>query len=159
MVVRWLSAEQAVTRFVLETSLNGRDWVTRARYPKDDTPWDGRPTVSSFATSWQRSMPVSKLTGATPPADWLAKMQMASVRGDDFWFTAAYTSGLTGEDYPLASQHGNSVLVQHRALFYQPDMATRRFELTGCSPDGTVFLIDGEPVGGKLSAPKGPLTG
>ena len=41
---------QALTHFILQTSMNGKAWTSRARYPEDTAPWDGRPVVTSFPT-------------------------------------------------------------------------------------------------------------
>ena len=45
MTVRCADPTLAPTHFVLQTSMNGRDWTTRARFPEDPAPWDGRPTA------------------------------------------------------------------------------------------------------------------
>ena len=49
---------QALTHFVLQTSMNGKEWTTRARYPEGTAPWDGRPVVTSFPT-YRGGFPVS----------------------------------------------------------------------------------------------------
>jgi len=63
---------------VLQTSMNGRDWMTRARYPVDEAPWDGRPQVSSFPT-YRGGLDISASKGRELPADWQEKMELTSL--------------------------------------------------------------------------------
>jgi tetratricopeptide (TPR) repeat protein len=146
MTIQWLTEDQALTHFVLQTSLNGREWVTRARYPeaKNMAPWDGRPRVTSFPT-YRGGMAVSTPKGRNLPVDWQEKMALSSARAS-CEYLAATVPGLSTEKLPMVNtgHPGYSGLRQYRALFYQPDMAMRRFELTGYPEENTIFLIDGE---------------
>jgi len=148
MTVKWLAEDQGITHFVLQTSLNGRDWVTRARYPKGKNmaPWDGRPRVSSIPT-YRGGIPVSNPKGRGLPLDWQEKMELGSTRAS-CGYHAAYVPGLSAEKLPMVNtgHPGYSGLRQYRALFYQPDMAVRRFTLSGYPVENTVFLLDGEPA-------------
>jgi len=152
MTIQWLAEDQAITHFVLQTSLNGRDWVTRARYPEDEAPWDGRPRVSSIPT-YRGGLAVSDPKGRSLPADWQEKVELSSARAS-CGYLAAYVPSLPAEKLPIVNtgHPGYSGLLQYRALFYQPDMAARRFQLTGypaTDDEGnirTIFLLDGEPA-------------
>jgi hypothetical protein len=57
--------------------MNGKTWTTRARYPKDTAPWDGRPIVTSFPT-YRGGFPVSNPEGLELPEDWHTKMEELS---------------------------------------------------------------------------------
>ena len=152
MTIQWLAEDQAIAHFVLQTSLNGRDWVTRARYPEGAAPWDGRPHVSSIPT-YRGGIPVSTPKERSLPVDWQEKMELNSARAS-CGYLAAYVPGLSAEKLPIVNtgHPGYSGLLQYRALFYQPDMATRRFQLAGYPATDekgnirTIFLIDGEPA-------------
>jgi outer membrane protein assembly factor BamD (BamD/ComL family) len=144
MTMPWVSDEAALTHFVLQTSLNGRDWETRARYPDKAAPWDGHPRVSSFPVG-RDGIEVSNPTGKSLPPDWEEHMTITSIR-PSCKYLAATVPGLSAGKLPLVEGPGNqTVLMQVRALFYQPDLATRRFHLTGAAPESTIFLIDGQP--------------
>ncbi len=146
MTMQWLSDDAALTHFVLQTSLNGRDWETRLRYPGNTVPWDGHPRVSSFAVG-PGGMAASTTTGRSLPSDWVENMEITSIR-PSCNYLAAKVPGLSTGKLPLVEGPGNqTVLMRFRALFYQPDLATRRFNLTGGTPAGTIFLIDGQPSG------------
>ena len=137
------------THFVIQTSLNGRDWTTRARFPDDPAPWDGRPNFASFHT---RVGGVSLTTpqGYELPADWLEKMEATSVRGS-CRFVAGHVANLSSDSIVVdpAGHPNSSMLVRFRALFYQPEAAIRTFRLSGLPSSErarTVFLLDGQPV-------------
>ena len=152
MAIEWNGGGGALTHFVLQTSLNGRDWTTRARYPDNPAPWDGRPRVSSFPT-YRGGISVSTPEGRSVPADWQEKMERTSVRASCN-FLAATVTNLSGATLPVVNAgHPNyGVLLQVRALFYQPVVAVRRFRLAGWPATDekgnvqTLFLIDGEPA-------------
>ena len=148
-------AGQAPTHFVLQTSQNGRDWVTRSRYrgAADPSPFDGRPQVTSFPTYGNDSMPVAAPKDRNLPAEWREKMDLLATRGS-VNFLAATVPNITAKPLPLVqcSHPGYGALMRFRAVFYQPASAIRRFKLTGYpatddkgSPH-TIFLVDGQPA-------------
>jgi tetratricopeptide (TPR) repeat protein len=141
---------QALTHFVLQTSMNGKDWITRSRFPDDPAPWDGQPHVSSFFVNGNWAIGVSKPKGRELPADWLESMDYTSRAS----ILSATVKSLSAEPLPIIpSPHFSStvVLIRYRALFYQPAAAIRRFQLTGlplAADENTLrsFLIDGKPA-------------
>ncbi|NQW46992.1 MAG: tetratricopeptide repeat protein, partial [Planctomycetes bacterium] len=148
-------AGQAPTHFVLQTSQNGRDWVTRSRYrgAADPSPFDGRPQVTSFPTFGAAAMGVAPPKSRDLPPEWREKMDLLATRGS-VNFLAATVPNITAKPLPLVncSHPGYSALMRFRAVFYQPASAIRRFKLTGCpatddkgSPH-TIFLVDGQPA-------------
>ncbi len=149
MTVRYGEPGNQLTHFVIQTSVNGIEWMTRARYPDPGGVWDGRPHVSSFFVNGNWAIGISKPKGLELPADWLQSMDYTSIR-DAFKFRFATVKSLSEEPTPLpiATQHFSSTvaLFRYRALFYQPAAAIRKFRLTG-QPDGyTIFLLDGQPA-------------
>jgi tetratricopeptide (TPR) repeat protein len=148
-------AGQAPTHFVLQTSQNGRDWVTRSRWrgAADPAPYDGRPQVTSFPTFGDRAMPIAPPKGRDLPAEWREKMDLLATRAS-VNSLAATVPNLAAKPLPLVapSHPGYSVLVRFRAVFYQPASAIRRFQVTGwAAADGkgvpqTLFLLDGQPA-------------
>ncbi|WP_338687748.1 tetratricopeptide repeat protein [Haloferula helveola] len=150
---------ESLTHFVLQTSMNGKDWETRARYPDDPAPWDGRPLVTSFPT-FRGGIALSVPEDRELPEDWLEAMEIGSAR-ESVAFLSATVPGLSVEEMPMVStgHPGYSGLLKFRALFYQPEAAIRRFRLDGYPPtdkDGkinTIFLIDGEPAGEESENP------
>ncbi len=142
---------QALTHFVLQTSMNGKDWNTRSRFPDDPVPWDGQPHVSSFFVNGHSAIAVSKPKDRELPADWLESMDYTSNRGS---ILSATVKSLSAEPLPIMPPpHFAStvVLIRYRALFYQPAAAIRRFQLTGlplAADENTLrsFLIDGKPA-------------
>lgn len=149
------AAGEAPTHFLLQTSLNGRDWTTRSRFRggPDPAPADGRPQVTSFPTYGTSALPISTATGTTLPPDWLEAMDVLSTRGS-VNFLAATVPGLDGKPLPIAqtSHPGYGVLARFRAVFYQPSAAIRRFRVTGWpavdekGTPRTFLLLDGQPV-------------
>lgn len=149
MIIRCEDRTLTPTHFVVQTSLNGRDWTTRARFPDDPAPWDGRPNFASFHTR------VGGVSLTTPqayelPADWLETMEATSVR-EACRFVAANVANLSSDSMVVdpAGHPNSSMLVRFRALFYQPEAAIRTFRLNGLPSSDrahTVFLIDGQPV-------------
>ncbi len=143
---------QALTHFVLQTSMNGKDWITRARHPAEPAPWEGRPRVASFPT-YNGGMAVSNPKGRDLPADWREIMEVTSARAS-IRFLSANVPNLSARDIPLVDtgHPGYSALIQFRALFYQPAAAIRRFRLSGLPLTDdkgvirTIFLIDGKPA-------------
>jgi tetratricopeptide (TPR) repeat protein len=150
MTVRFDGANNTLTHFVLQTSMNGRDWVTRTRYPVDDASWDGRPHVSSFFVNGNWGIGVSKPKGRELPADWLESMDHTSIRSPSkFRFATVKSLFAEPTPLPIATQHFASTLalIRYRALFYQPAAAIRKFRLTGQPKGDTIFLLDGQPAG------------
>ena len=146
-------ADKMPGEFVLQTSMNGKSWTERARYPSNPVPWDGRPRIRTFPTHG-RAIKVSVPEKWEVPADWKEAMDYGSVR-ESIPYDAGVVSQL-GEmkDVPLASggHPGYPVVMHYRALFYQPAREIRRFKLTGFPPKDdkgnitTIFLLDGKPV-------------
>ena len=134
-------------RFVLQTSLDGNDWITRARYPETTPIWDGKPIVTSFPT-YKGGLPVSKAESRALPADWLEKMELAS-NSEAIEYLSANVRDLSSAELPIVNtgHPGYSGLIRYRAMFHQPAAAIRRFQLTGYPDDGnTIFLLDGKPA-------------
>lgn len=151
MQVKWGTADDTLTHYVLQTSMNGRDWVTRARVPADPAPWDGRPRVTSFPT-YNGGLVISAPKGRELPADWLEKMELTSVRASCRYLAATVTNISSGSLPLVETGHPDYTgLIRYRALFYQPSAAIRRFQLTGF-PD-SIFLIDGQPAGEESADP------
>jgi tetratricopeptide (TPR) repeat protein len=147
-------ADQQLTRFLVQTSMNGKDWVTRARVPDDNEVWDGRPHVSSFPTHGNNKMEISVPKGREIPADWHETMDITSTRASAK-FLSKHVRSLSADKLPLveAGHPGYSVLFRYRALFHQPSAAIRRFQVTGLPPmaadgkgAGALLLIDGQPA-------------
>jgi tetratricopeptide (TPR) repeat protein len=148
-------AGQAPTHFLVQTSNNGRDWVTRSRCrgAADPAPFEGRPQVMSFPTYGTSSMPVAAPKGRELPPEWREKMDVLATRAS-VNFLAATVPNLTAKPLPVAtcSHPGYSALVRFSAVFYQPEAAFRRFQVTGwpaADDKGvpqTLFLIDGQPA-------------
>ena len=141
---------QALTHFVLQTSMNGRDWVSRARFPQDPAPWIGQPQITAFPTYGRNVLAISEPEGRGVPADWLEKMEIASAAGDVSYNAFAVKGlGSLDLDLPSGGHPGYSVLIRYRAHFYQPAAAIRTFQLKGL-PVGdkvsTLLLIDGMPA-------------
>lgn len=139
---------QAPTHFVVQTSMNGSDWASVARYPETDSPWTGRPQLTAFPTYSRNSIAVTQPTDRTVPKDWVEKMEIASAApGINYGvFTLKNFSDLNLE-LPSGGHPAYSVLIRYRALFYQPALAIRTFRLDGLPNDdktNTLFLIDGE---------------
>ena len=153
MSIAWNGGESKLTHFVLQTSMNGKDWTTRGRYPKDGAPWDGRPQITSFPTHGRNAMGVATPQGRDIPKDWQEKMDLSSARGS-INYVAKHVPGLASMKPELANGgHPNySVLMRYRALFYQPAAAVRRFRLEGYpnkldkGKPRTIFLLDGQPA-------------
>jgi len=158
--LKWGAPDKPITRFVLQTSLNGQDWGPGKRYPEHPAPFDGRPNVRSFLTDDKKQknacIPVSTPRGRNVPNDWREKMNVTSA-SRRVRYSASYVSSLDPVNLKLVS--GKSLdckaLMQYRALFYQPDMALRTFRLevdpdskgnAGKDKSTTKFLIDGKPA-------------
>lgn len=149
MVVRCLEPTLAPTHFVLQTSMNGRVWSTRARFPEDPAPGDGRPTFCSFPT-YRNGFSVTTPKGRELPIDWSHKMELLSA-SESCNYLAAHVPNLSAEELPVVNTGHPSYpgLVRYRAQFYQPTAAIRIFQLAGLPADkntSTVFLIDGQPA-------------
>ncbi len=149
MTVLCPDSTQVLTRLVVQSSMNGRDWTTRARFPAAPAPWDGRPQITAFPT-YNRGIPVSTPKDRQPPEDWVYTMEIASARAA-VPFGEAVVTGLSKmnleRNLPDGGHPEYSVLMRYRALFYQPAAAVRTFRLDGPPGDaGTIFLIDGVPA-------------
>lgn len=141
---------QTLTHFVLQTSMNGRDWTSRARFPVDAAPWSGQPQLTAFPTYNRNSLPISEPTDRAVPEDWREKMEVGSARGDINYgaFTLKNFNDLN-LDLPSGGHPGYTVLIRYRALFYQPAAAIRTFQLKGlpnAEKAWTRFLINGQPA-------------
>lgn len=145
--LRWGDGDVGLTHFVLQTSMNGKDWISRARFPDNSVPWDGRPRISSFPTYGRDILKVSDPDSWELPNDWSEKMELSSAKAS-VTYSAQYVKGITPSDDNIASggHPGYSSLMQYRAIFYQPDAAIRRFRLTGFPADKTIFLLNGVPA-------------
>ncbi len=145
------TGESGLTHFVLQTSMNGKEWMTRSRYPEHLAPWDGRPRVTSFPTytSHSGAIAISTPEGRELPEDWLEKMELTSARQSTD-FLAATVKSLSVEELPVVStgHPGYSGLIRYRALFYQPAAAVRTLKLTGYPSENasTIYLLDGKPA-------------
>ena len=148
---------QRLTHFVLQTSLNGSDWHTRARFPAKPAAWDGRPQITAFPTYNRHSIAITQPQGRTVPDDWRYKMDVASA-GKTINYAAFSVANLKleGLELPSGGHPGYSVLIRYRAYFYQPAAAVRTFKLAGL-PNGdktrTLLLLDGQPVKDKDTDP------
>lgn len=151
MTITCNDADQAPTRFIVQTSMNGRNWITRARYPGNPPTWIGKPLITAIPTYGRNAIGISKPTGHAVPEDWYQAMEIASA-DEDVSDAAFEVPGLGNLDLDLPSggHPGYSVLVRYRALFYQSKAEIRTFKLTGLpnQPDKdkprTLLLIDGE---------------
>lgn len=145
---------QALTHFVLQTSMNGTEWISRFRYPDGAgvEPWDGSPMVSSIPT-YRGGIPIPESEGRELPAEWVEAMDLGSARAS-CGFLSAKVEGLSVENLPMVNtgHPGYSGLIRYRALFYQPSASIRRFQLSGYPAKDekgtvkTIFLIDGQPA-------------
>jgi tetratricopeptide (TPR) repeat protein len=148
-------AGQAPTHFLVQTSNNGRDWVTRSRCrgAADPAPFDGRPQVTSFPTFGANAMGIAAPKGRSLPAEWREKMDVLATRAS-VSFLAATVPNLTAKPLPVVvcSHPGYSALVRFSAVFYQPESAIRRFQIAGWPANDdkgvpqTFFLLDGQPA-------------
>jgi len=161
MTVAFDGANNALTRFVLQTSMNGREWVTRARYPLADKPWDGKPLLTSFPT-YSGGIAVSVPKGTELPTDWREAMETLSARASCNYRSASVPNFSAGNLPLVSAGHPNySVLIKLRLYFYQPSTALRRFQLRGYpvkdakGATTTFFLLDGQPAS---QADEDPLT-
>lgn len=142
---------QALTHFVVQTSMNGRDWTSRARFPVDTAPWSGQPQLTAFPTYKRNSITISEPKNLNVPEDWREKMEIASARSDVNYgaFTLKNFNDLNLE-LPSGGHPGYGVLIRYRALFYQPSAAIRTFQLKGLpsvEKTRTRLLINGQPAG------------
>ncbi|MFT7639145.1 MAG: tetratricopeptide (TPR) repeat protein, partial [Pirellulaceae bacterium] len=149
MTVHCTDATLAPTHFILQTSMNGRDWNTRARFPENIAPWDGRPRITSFPT-YGRAIRVAAPEDRELPKEWKQAMEIGSARAD-IPFNAVIVPSLGDLNLELASggHPQYSTMICYRALFYQPAAAIRTFQLTGFPADknaSTIFLLDGQPA-------------
>lgn len=148
MTVDTGGSSSKLKRFVLQTSLDGNNWITRARYPETTPVWSGKPHVSSFPTYGNKSAPVSKPTSRALPEDWVELMEQGSNSGK-FDYLSADVISLSATKLPVVntSHPGYSCLIRYRAMFYQPAVAIRKFQLKGIPDDGnTIFLLNGVPA-------------
>jgi tetratricopeptide (TPR) repeat protein len=148
MTIRCGDTGQALTHFVLQTSMNGRDWIARARYPDNPAPWDGRPQITSFPT-YSRGISVSIPETRELPKDWREMMEIGSAR-KEIPYASVTVKGIANLNVDLASggHPGYSILTRYRAVFYQDAVAIRTFRLDGlplAKQPQTIFLLDGKP--------------
>lgn len=142
----------SLTHFALQTSMNGIDWTTRARFPAEAAPWDGRPQISSFPT-FRSALTITPPTSRELPADWLQKMEVESARPTSP-FLSAHIPNISADAPPLVDtgHPGYSALIRFRATFHQPAAAIRRFQLEGLPFQNdketiqTLFLLNGTPA-------------
>ncbi len=154
------SGGQPLTHFIVQTSLDGLDWTTRARFPADAAPWDGRPQITSFPVFGRASIPIAPAPDRKLPADWLRKMDVDSARPDASYLSAHVTNFTPANDNIVGTSHpGYGALIRFRATFYQPATATRTFRLDGIPFQNdkggisTVFLLNGQPAGTESQDP------
>lgn len=150
---------QAMTHFVVQTSMNGSDWNSVARYPQTNAPWSGKPQLTAFPTYNRNSIAVSVPKDRTVPTDWAEKMEIASAApGIKYGAFRLKNFNDLNLDLPSGGHPAYSVLIRYRAYFYQPSAAIRTFQLKGL-PNGdktqTLFLIDGQPA---VAANDDPMT-
>lgn len=146
MSVRYGDSGNPLTRFVLQTSINGIDWMTRARYPDPGGALDGRPLVTSFPT-YNGGIAVTAQKDLTLPADWYEKMELTSARASCRYLAATVANIAQAVQQLVNTGHpGYTGLLRYRAFFNQPATAVRKFQLTGQPAGQTVFLLDGQPA-------------
>jgi tetratricopeptide (TPR) repeat protein len=147
MMIKFPDDKSRLTHGVLQTSMEGQRWVTRARFPGNPAPWTGQPRVTSFPT-YRGGFPVTEPKGPDLPVDWLEKMELASASSSCGYLAATVRNISAGPLPMVETGHPNySGLIQFRALFYQPELAVRRFKLSGYPEQSTIFLIDGQSAG------------
>ncbi len=152
MTVDMGGQEEGLTHFVLQTSMNGKDWETRHRFPDHKAPWDGRPRLTSFPT-YRNGVQVPGAKDYNLPKEWAEAMELKSI-SSSVNYLAGYVKNISDEKLPIVNTgHPNySGMIQYRALFYQPAAAIRTFKLTGYPMDAkagsinTIFLLDGAPA-------------
>lgn len=145
--------EQSLTHFVLQTSLNGKDWITRARYPENPAPWDGSPQLTSIPTYGNNAISVSAPESYALPEDWSQAMELGSAHPDINYMEASLET-LNRKNLPVCStgHPGYSGLFRYRVMFYQPAAAIRTFQLQGLPGQDdkgnikTIFLLDEQPA-------------
>ena len=105
---------QRMTRFVLQTSMDGKNWTTRARYPGESA------AVGMAGRMFPRSRPseregiaVSKPEGRELPADWQEIMELTSNRAS-IKYLAAHVKSLSAKDLPIVEtgHPGYSALIR-----------------------------------------------
>jgi outer membrane protein assembly factor BamD (BamD/ComL family) len=151
MAVSYDGPNNALTCFVLQTSMNGRDWQTRARYPATGKPLDGKPWVTSFPTYGNGSLSVSVPLRPELPVDWQEKMELTSARVSCTYLTAPVPAFSAGNLSIVGTSHPDyGALIRLTAYFYQPASAIRRFRLSGFPGKDnkdtilTFFMLDGK---------------
>ncbi|MDG2401384.1 MAG: hypothetical protein P8M04_12520, partial [Akkermansiaceae bacterium] len=154
---------ESLTHFVLQTSMNGKDWTTRSRFPeaKNPAPWDGHPRISySLRTNPARNSIYPLPKDRQLPDDWKQAMEVSSLRPKTSYDAEIVPNLTLGKLSQIGGFHPNEkVLFKFRALFYQPASAVRRFRLEGFpvaaedNETGMVFFIDGLPAVGESEDP------
>ncbi len=153
MVLDTGESEQSLTHFVLQTSMNGKQWESVARFPAEPAPWDGRPQISSFPTYGANALPFEAANDRKLPDEWREKMEVSSI-SKGINYLSAHVTHLGQDKLPLVDtgHPGYSGLFRFRAMFYQPQIAVRSFKLEGLplqDKDGkhnTILLLDGQPA-------------
>ena len=138
--------DQVLEHFVVQTSMNGRDWISRASHPEGVTSWDGSPQMSLVST-YGRGPQVPSPEDFSLPKEWVEAMDNGSTN-PKIGYESMQARNLEGIRVPHVSGHpGYSILMHFKACFYQPEPAQRRFKLT--APKGLghfVFLLNGKPA-------------
>jgi len=136
--------EQALEHFVVQTSMNGTDWISRASHPEGVTPWDCSPQISLVST-YGRGPQVPSPEDSALPHEWVEAMDSGSAN-PKIGYESMKVINLKGIRVPHVSGHpGYSILMRFKACFYQPEPAQRRFKLTAPKELGSfVFLLDGK---------------
>ena len=150
MTVSCLDPSLAPTHFVLQTSMNGRDWSTRGPLPGTTR---RRGTAAQALLRFQPIATASRFRRRRVGiCRWIGvrKMEQTSAR-ESCRYLAAHVPNLSAENLPVvdAGHPGYPALLRYRAYFYQPAAAVRTFQLAGLPPEKntqTVFLIDGRPA-------------
>ena len=124
-------SEQSLSHFVLQSSMNGKQWESVARFPEEKAIWDGRPQISSMPT-YRGGLAISNSLKGEFPADWKEKLEISSIKGN-VTYESAHVTHIGQEKMPLVNtgHPGYSGLFRFRAMFYQPQIATRTFKLEG----------------------------
>ncbi len=126
---------QSLTRFVLQTSMNGKQWTSVARFPEEKAIWDGRPQISAIPTGSNGSLPIPNPKDGKLPQEWKEAIEINSVKAG-ISYESVHVTHIGQEKIPLSGQSANwTKLHRFRAMFYQPAIATRTFKLEGLPLD------------------------
>ena len=145
---------QSLTHFVLQSSMNGKQWTSIARFPEEKTIWDGRPQISAIPTYGNGSIPIKPATDGNVPADWRESIEVTSIKPSSD-YESLHVTHIGQDKIALGNlgHSGQSKLHRFRAMFYQPKIATRTFKLEGLpleDKDGnrqTFLILNGNTDG------------